>query len=525
MIIAMNALFSTVGTFFRNRPAYDWLFFGLAIVLYVGLSIIDLTKGSIWFDEAFSAYLVQFSFADIARYTGTDVHPPFYYWLLKIWTDLFGTTEAAFRSMSILFGAVAALFGYLWTRKAFGRRAAFFALGILIMSPLFIRYSQEARMYTLAAAIIMAATYVMTLARETNKRWLWIMYGILVSMGMWTHYFTALAWIAHLVWHFVDVRRAGKKGKALWRAFFAKDWLWAYGVAIALYLPWLPAMAYQLLAIQTQGFWIGPVGLNTVGNYFGTLVYFLKGEQIIGWFAAILILLGILFFVFIRTTYRKLATPTKTMFWLLFCLSAVPPILLFVASLPPLTPSFVERYLLPAAIASALLAGVVFSVSLRGQAFWRQLLVMSVVAFVLLIGMVNMYDLNNYNKSSGVDIQTRELVQTAIVKSEPGVPIIASSPWTFYEAIFYETPEHQIYFIDETTEYIYGSLDMLKENDMHKIKDLDAFTEQNSTFWFVGYADGELEPPRDDWKAIDSFFLISDIDGKTVYKATKYQVN
>lgn len=520
----MKQFFTNIAAFVAARPRLDWVFVGLLLAVYAGLAIWHLTVGSIWFDEAFSAYLLRFEFWEIALFTAADVHPPLYYWLLKLWTDLFGTTEAGLRSMSIFFGLIAATFAYLWTKRHFGRRAALAALLVLVLTPLFIRYGQEARMYTLAAALIMAATYVFSLAMSTGKRWQWVLYGVLVSLGMWTHYFTALAWIAHWVWRGVVLYRNRLRGKKLRTAFFSKNWIIAHVVAVGLFLPWLPAMVVQLLIIQTQGFWIGPIGLDTFGTYFGTLVLFLKSNQVTGWLAAGMIALLVLLIVSVRHTWPRLDKAEKQSYLLLASLAVVPPVLLLIASLPPLTPSFVERYLLPAAIATALFVGVSFSIGLRHTKVRLRIATWVILIGMLAIGIGNMYYYNNYNKNSGTGIETRQLVTTATERSEPGIPIIANSPWVYYEASFYSTDDHPVYFIEENVEYIYGSLEMLKQSDIGKIKDFDAFLLQHPEFWYIGYSEGPLTPPRDNLQEIDSFAITNKIDSKTVYRGALYRV-
>lgn len=519
----MKRTLSGLRRFVVARPWLDWLWVSLLLAGFVGLALWNITAGSIWFDEAFSAYLIQYNFWDIARYTATDVHPPFFYWVLKLWAALFGTTELGLRSMSVFFGVTAALFAYLWTRRQFGRRAALIALALLVLSPLFIRYSQEARMYTLAATIVFAATYVMQRALASKKRSTWLGYGVLVSLGMLTHYFTALAWIAHWVWRFIVVRASGVRGKALAKRFFDRNWLTAYGVAVGLFLPWLPAMVYQLIGIQTQGFWIGPVGIDTVGSYFGTLVYFLQSYQMTGWMALGLLVVGAIVTFTALKVYRRGSVSFKRSYALLLSLSAVPPALLFIVSMPPLTSSFVERYLLPAAIASAVFVGVTLSVGLRARRLYQQVAVYGVIVAMLMSGIGTMYFYNNYNKNSRTGIETERLVQQAVAKAEPGQPIVANSPWVFYEAVFYNSERNPIYFIDEEVEYVYSSLDMLKESDRYKIKDLEAFTQQHPVIWYIGYAEGDIEPPRDTWTKIDETAVTNYIDGKTVYKGVEYR--
>ena len=520
----MNTVFTKIYGFIQSRPRTDYIFVGVALLIFAGLALWNISGASIWFDEAFSAYIIQYNILDIARYTATDVHPPFYYWILKGWVSIFGESELGLRSMSVFFGAVAAVFGFLLVRRKFGRRAAIVGLFILALSPLFIRYSQEARMYTLAAALVLAATYVMIRAIETKSRKLWVLYGVLVSLGMWTHYFTALAWIAHWVWRYIVTRKSGARGKALAKKFFDKNWLTAYIVAVALYLPWLPAMAIQLFVIQSGGFWIRQVGLDSVSTYFGTLVYFLEHDQVTGWSSLGLLAIGVLTAVLGVRVYRSGNAVFKRNYMLLFSLAAVPPILLYVASMPPLTPSFVERYLLPAAVASALFMGVTLVYGLQKTKIWKQVIVYGLIATMLIYGLSNMYYYGNYNKNSKTGIETKQVVKQAIENSEPGEPIIAATPWVFYEAIFYNSKEHPIYFIDAQTDYGFGSLDMLKYSDAHKIKDLDAFTKENPVVWYIGYFEGDVQPPVDTWMPIDKTSATNHVDGKTVYKGVEYAI-
>lgn len=521
----MKKIAKRIYTFFQSRPRTDYIFVAIGVALFATLALWNISNASIWFDEAFSAYIIQYNFLDIARYTATDVHPPFFYWLLKIWAAVFGHSELGLRSMSVFFGAVAAVFGYLFTRRQFGRRAGIFGLFILAISPLFIRYSQEARMYTLAAAIVLSATYVLTRALESKGKKLWVLYGILVSLGMWTHYFTALAWLAHWVWRYIMIKKPGLKGKALRRAFFSKNWLTAYIIAVAVFLPWVPAMVIQLVVVQAGGFWIQPVGVDTVTGYFGTLVFFLEHDHVTGWLSAGLAAMGVLTAVLAVRTFKNGTPAFKKNYLLLLCLAAVPPILLFIISLPPATSSFVERYVLPAAAASAFFMGVTLVYGLRGVKIWKQLVIFAVIVAMLISGLSSMYWYGNYNKNSRTGIETKQLVKQAIEKSKPGEPIIAATPWVFYEAVFYNSAEHPIYFVDASTDYQYGSLDMLKYSDAHKIKDLTAFTNEHPTVWYIGnFGDSPVSPAASTWVQIDTTSVTNHVDGKTAYKGAEYEI-
>jgi uncharacterized membrane protein len=522
----MKKFIQSVASYIKKHPKTDIAVIVIGLAIFFAITVINAPRASIWFDEAFSAYITQFSFLDIARYTASDVHPPFYYWLLKVWSSFFGTTELAYRSLSILFGAATAVVTFLLTRKLFGRKVAWLSFVFLILSPVLIRYSDEARMYTLAALIVMSATYVLVKAQETNKRKYWIWYGVLVSLGMWTHYFTALAWIAHLAWHGAQVWHKGIKAKEFRKKLFTKPWVVTYAVAIGLFIPWLPFMAFQLGVVQGSGFWIGPVGVDTPVNYLTNYFYYLEHGQTQSWFALALIFVIVASLFALPKAFKALTNKEKQSFLLVAFLAWVPPVLLFAASLPPLRSSFVERYLVPASVALSVFLAVIFiKGTQKWRPFWRTLPVVLIVA-MMIFGITNVYKFGNFNKNTNTHMFTGEVVKMAGAASPAGTPIVVATPWIFYEAAPYSTPEHPVYFIDENTRYDFGSLDMLKYNDQHKIKDLAAFKKEHPTLWYLGSSETEDIPPyQDSWKKIETIGVKDDITGKTLYKATAYKVS
>lgn len=156
---------------------------------------------------------------------------------------------------------------------------------------------------------------------------------------------------------------------------------------------------------------------------------------------------------------------------------------------------------------------------------WRALAPLTIVA-MMAIGITNVYYYGNFNKNSNTHILTRQAVRAAQELSEPGVPIVASSPWLLYEAAPYATKEHPVYFIDENTEYIFGSLEMLRLEDVNKIKDLTAFEKQNPVIWYLGMTSDEDVPAyKDSWQKIRTITTTDHITGKSQYKITQYRVS
>lgn len=516
----------TIIQYIRNHPRFDIFMLLTGLAVFVTVALFNITNASIWFDEAFSAYIAQFNYWDIARYTATDVHPPFYYWVLKTWTLFFGTTDAALRSLSLVFGVGVITATYFLARKMFGRAIAGVSLLFLVLSPMLIRYSDEARMYTLAAFIVIIATHVLVKATELKQRKLWVYYGLLVSLGMWTHYFTAIAWLAHWAWRATQTWRQGDKFKTFWKRFFTKDWLVAHMVAVGLFLPWLVVMGYQLTVVQASGFWIGPVSVDTPANYFSNYFYYLEHYEAQGWLALAVISIVILVIILLPKVYKSFSKSEKKSFLLIASLAWVPPVLLFLASMPPVRPSFVERYLLPAVIAlSVFLAVVLVAGTRRWKTVYRAIPILLISA-MMIFGITNVYYYGNFNKNSMYHIMTKEVMQEIKRLAEPGQPIVSQTPWVFYEAIQYTTPENPVFFTEETAKDNFGSLDMLKNNDQHKIKDLEAFAKSNPIIWYVGQNEsGDIGPMRSSWTKIQSVAINDEITGKTIYRATQYRIS
>jgi len=500
----------------------DWLFISAALLVFVTISLLTITKSSIWFDEAFGAYLIRFNFLDIARYTATDVHPPLFYWLLKIWSMFFGNTELALRSMSVFFGGIAIIFGYLLNHRLFNKTVARISLIFMVLSPMLIRYSQEARMYTLVAAIALAATYVLTFAISSKKKLPWVIYGILVGLGMWVHYFAAIVWIAHWVWRADIIRRTSRKGEFV-RKFFTKEWKLAHYVAVGLFLPWLPFFVGQSFVVQAFGFWIPPVTPGTLLNFITNAVYYRDLGDTTGWLTLGIIIMATLLILLAIKVYKTLNANDRQSYRLIMTLAFVPALIIFTISMI-LRSVFIDRYLITSAIGIALFIGVTLGLGYKFlRPKWRYIVTIF-MAILLIIGIANVYQLGNYNKNTNDSNQTRQIVEAAVAKSKDGQPIIAATPWLFYEAVFYNTGNHPTYFLN-VSDYKYGSLDMLKYSDAHKIKDISTFAKQNPIIWYVGWiGESELKSPYSNWKKLQEITIKDPVSGKPEYKAIQYKI-
>ncbi len=125
---------------------------------------------SLWLDEAITAQVVkQFGFWEIViKFLPYDFHPPVYYWVMKIWTNVFGYSEIGLRMPSVIFSLLTGFIIYKIVRLSKGSIAGVWAAAFFLFNPLIIYYSQEARMYMLATFFLTIGLYFLLKNWQAN---------------------------------------------------------------------------------------------------------------------------------------------------------------------------------------------------------------------------------------------------------------------------------------------------------------------------------------------------------------------
>lgn len=164
----------------------------ILLVLMAGLvlRLISINQ-SLWLDEAIGALVVKSeSYAQIITdFPKHDNHPPLYYLTLKGWSNIFGYSEPALRMLSVIFGILTVYLIYKIGERI-DERLKFWPAFLLATSPLFIYYSQEARMYVMAAFLASAAFYLflLTFGEKSQKVFTWVLFSITIIALVFTDY-------------------------------------------------------------------------------------------------------------------------------------------------------------------------------------------------------------------------------------------------------------------------------------------------------------------------------------------------
>ena len=293
---------------------------GVALVL----GLIRLGSPSFWVDETFTARAVHYSPTEyVNEYHGV------YYMLLKPWVAVAGSSEWALRFPSVVGTMLACGLLVLLGRRLLDRRAALAAGLLLAVSPFMIQWSQQARGYTFAVAAAVLATLLLLRAFERGSRWSWALYG--------------LAFTVVVLWHPVcGVLLAPAHGVLILqrRDRFLPHGLLAAVVVGALAVPWAAVVAMRSTGEGAAMNWLkfpsaetAAWGLIDVSGAFGI--------------GLLLALVGLV--LLLRSGRSELAV------WAGMWALAPFPLALLISIGRPI---YLDRYLIVAAPAFALLAGV-----------------------------------------------------------------------------------------------------------------------------------------------------------------------
>lgn len=227
----------------------------LIILLGLVLRLISLNQ-SLWLDEATSVLVARdFSFSDIiTRFSPGDFHPPFYYFLLKTWIGVFGSSEVAARSLSAVLGSATIPLVFLIGKRLISKEIGLAAAIFFATAPLHIYYSQEARMYVpatfLTSLVVLFFVRILQAAKWslTNAVFLTISTILLVYTDYLPVFliFSLAAFL--LLFHRMKLAKDLRK------------WLLFVFIIVLFFIPWIPTFIFQLtsgisLESSLPGWW------------------------------------------------------------------------------------------------------------------------------------------------------------------------------------------------------------------------------------------------------------------------------
>lgn len=204
-------------------------FLGVLSLVNLSLLLFQIDKQSLWLDEAMSLQIAQLPHGEMLGFlSGMPEQHPFYYLLLRMWIG-FGNSETVLRSLSALF-ALASVWGtYVLCSHLFGTRLARVGALIVAVSPYYLYYGQEARMYTLLGFLALVNAYCFVLWKDRQSTAFAAGYVFSGIVGVYTHFFFLFLLGAHLL--FAAIQEKGLRARSRRTAL-------CQGVILLAYAPW-----------------------------------------------------------------------------------------------------------------------------------------------------------------------------------------------------------------------------------------------------------------------------------------------
>jgi hypothetical protein len=217
-----------------SKPAALWALATALIVTAIALRLHGLTRHDLWIDEANTVRIARLGPSEMVTALGVDSGAPLYYAILGIWMRLWGDSETAVRSLSVLFGVLLVPATGLLAHRLAGSRAGWGAAWLMATTPMAVQFSQETRMYTLLPLLAALAVERLLVFLETGSRAALAGHAAWLLAALYTHNWGLFLLPAAAAAVFIHPR-------ALWR-----DWMLAAGAIVLLYLPWVPVLASQM---------------------------------------------------------------------------------------------------------------------------------------------------------------------------------------------------------------------------------------------------------------------------------------
>ncbi|UQS84522.1 hypothetical protein MOO46_04510 [Apilactobacillus apisilvae] len=253
--------------------------------------VIIFMHPTLWRDESFTMALVKHNYLDIIHLDSMDVHPPFYYILLKAYLSI-----TTFWTSSLFIKVIfARLFSYIVTILAFitlGRTVRAFGVtggnalqwAGVFLAPSVMRYATQIRMYALAGLLLALLLNQLQHYDNSHKPGHIILAVLFASLASYTHYFAAVSAGFLLLLYFV---------KFVIQKYNTQSLVYSIVLFLGMFFPW-GIVAYFQVQNVANNYWIPSMDAESVLDDLVNLFTDIHTLTIYdNWFAILMMLLCI----------------------------------------------------------------------------------------------------------------------------------------------------------------------------------------------------------------------------------------
>lgn len=219
----------------------------LLLVLATTLRSLFIGKTDLGVDESFTLYMAQLSIPDIVKILCDGDNPPLWEILLHGWIKLFGISETAIRSLSLIFSVLTVIPIYFIGEKHLHRFAGIAAAICYCCSNFSIFMAHECRVYSLIGFTAACSAWLFISIVNEPKPFKFVLLTLANLMLMYGHYLSI--WV--IVMEFLTVFLVRPIRKKIW-----KPYLIHVLALILFFIPMFPVLFTRFMSSGLQGTWV-----------------------------------------------------------------------------------------------------------------------------------------------------------------------------------------------------------------------------------------------------------------------------
>jgi hypothetical protein len=177
----------------------------------------------------------------VLEHVKLDGNAPLIYVMLKIWGTVFGSTDLSLRIFAVLSGSLLAPTTYLLLRKQLGESLSLTTAALMALCAPLVQFGNLVRPYAWLPMLSLLSTVMLMKLLDSPRNLRNVLaYAATLAALVYMHHWGAMVAAGHAVMFTVELARGQ------WQKEQIASWLAGVGVALALYAPWLPVLAFGL---------------------------------------------------------------------------------------------------------------------------------------------------------------------------------------------------------------------------------------------------------------------------------------